>query len=110
MKASHIVFELQPFHRNLGKRLTKSTKLYFWRDQSGHEVDLLLGSEYGFTAIEIKSAQTIHSSMYANLGYVAELYGDSVKKRVVVYGGTQSQNRANGMIVPWNQLDLDSLL
>lgn len=161
LKASHVVFELQPFHRNLGKRLTKSTKLYFcdtalacsllrihnvqelnhhplrgnlfenlmvlevlkqyqqkglvpemyfWRDQSGHEVDLILGSEYGFTAIEIKSAQTIHSSMFGSIAYVAELYGDSVKKRVLIYGGTQAQNRANGMIVPWNKVDLDALI
>ena len=159
LKASHIAFELQPFHRNLGKRLTKSTKLYFcdtglacsllrihtaselrfhplrgnlfenlvvlefmkqyqqkgrtpemffWRDQSGHEVDLLLGSEYEFTAIEIKSSQTIHSSMFDGVAYLASLYGDSVKKRVVVYGGDQLQQRTNGMIVPWSQLDLDA--
>jgi uncharacterized protein len=161
LKASHLLFELQPFHRNLGKRLTKSTKLYFcdtalacsllrihstaelcnhplrgnlfenlvilelmkqyqqkgqipemyfWRDQSGHEVDLLLGSELGFCAVEIKSSQTIHASMFDGLAYLAGIYGDSVKKRVVVYGGSQSQQRVNGSIIPWNQLNLASFL
>jgi len=83
--------------------------MYFWRDQAGHEVDLLLGSEFGFTAIEIKSAQTIHSSMFDGIAYVSDLYGDLVKKRAVVYGGEQMQQRSNGFVIPWNQLDLEML-
>jgi hypothetical protein len=30
LEASYLIFLLQPFHRNLGKRLVKRPKLYFW--------------------------------------------------------------------------------
>lgn len=30
LEAHYVVFRLRPWHRNLGKRLTKSPKLYFW--------------------------------------------------------------------------------
>jgi len=34
LEASYIVFRLPPYYRNLGKRLVKSPKLYFYRSWS----------------------------------------------------------------------------
>ena len=30
LEASYIIFHLRPFYRNIGKRLTKKTKIYFY--------------------------------------------------------------------------------
>ena len=111
LEASYIVFRLPPFFKNIGKRLVKAPKLYFYditlacfllgiteldqltvyplkgvlfenlvvleflkqrynrgelanlffyRDKSQREIDLLQEVETKFFAYEIKSAQTVH--------------------------------------------------
>ncbi len=41
LEASFVVRMLPPHHRNFNKRLVKSPKLSFWRDNHGREVDFL---------------------------------------------------------------------
>lgn len=75
--------------------------LLFFRDQTGHEVDLLLEEGPQLHAVEIKSAQTIHSSFFSNLNYFAELSG-SVASSTLVYAGAEKQTRSTADVQPWS--------
>lgn len=41
LETTYICFILQPHLKNFNKRITKAP-LYFWRDQHGHEIDLVI--------------------------------------------------------------------
>lgn len=69
-------------------------QLYFWRDQTGHEIDVL--TEHGLP-IEIKSGQTINGHYFSSLKFFLEI--SDFKKGLVVYGGPQSTQRHDIQVV-----------
>ncbi len=131
MGATFVIHRLRPWHRNLGKRLAKTPKLYFWdtgllsyllrlqtdehlaqhplrgpifetwvisellklvhhrgqqpdaffyRDQAGLEVNLLLRRPDHWLAVEVKSASTV----------------------ALLNGGDEEQQRSGVRVVPWH--------
>lgn len=50
--------------------------IYFWRDQHGHEIDLILESSGKIYPIEIKFSQTFNSSLLHSLEWFSELTQD----------------------------------
>jgi predicted AAA+ superfamily ATPase len=138
LEASYIILRLPPFHRNIGKRLVKSPKiyfadtgllcfllgistpqhlavhplrgsifenfvvleffksafhsgklpqLYFYKDKSQREVDLIVDHHSGLAAYEIKSARSYHEGFFATLDYLKKLLPDEVQTCSVVYDG-----------------------
>ena len=139
LEASYVLFYLRPFYRNIGKRLVKTpkiyfydtglacylngiehqqqlathplrgaifenlavleflknrfntskdTNLYFYRDQSQHEVDIL--QEFGnqYHAYEVKSAKIFHPTFTDNLKYLKTVMGnDLLVHTQVIYDG-----------------------
>ena len=78
----------------------KTNNLYFWRDNIGNEIDLLLDKGLTITPIEIKSGQTVTSDYFKGIKYWNKL----TKKEggYVVYGGTMAQKRSNEItVVPY---------
>jgi hypothetical protein len=65
----------------------KDTNLYFYRDKSQHEVDLLHVRGMEIDAYEIKSSKTFHKDFYKGLSYVKKLFGERISKAAVVYDG-----------------------
>jgi len=150
LEASYTAFLLYPYFRNVGKRLSKTPKiyfydvglvcfllgiespeqlnrhplrgalfenmvicerlksrynngkrsnLYFYRDKSQHEVDLVQEYAMQLKAFEIKSAQSYHPDFAKNLDYFKLLYGDDVISTSVVYNGDfELQNSSNSII------------
>ena len=43
--------------------------IYFWRDKTGHEVDVIIDNDGKLVPIEIKSSKTISSEFFKNLKY-----------------------------------------
>ena len=82
-------------------------ELYYWRDNSGHEIDLLI--DYGYPSllpIEIKAGQTITSDFFKNLSFFQKISG--VHDSILTYTGKQFQKRSSGIkVIPWNKLALD---
>ncbi len=73
--------------------------LYFWRDQSGHEIDLIMETEGGdVIPIEIKAGQTLAQSMFKPLQKWCELA--EVSKGILLYGGVQHQERQQITALP----------
>jgi uncharacterized protein len=158
LEASFVVFQLRPYFRNVGKRLTKSTKLYFtdvgllcrllglrslehwhqhplrgaifenlvvaellkarlhrglrsdlyfYRDQSGREVDVLVDDPLQPLLVEIKAAHSIFSENRLPLDEVArvlaraELPPKSVR-RAIVHSGDERAIVAGVEQVPWH--------
>ena len=156
LEATFVVHRLRPWHRNLGKRLSRRPKLYFWdsgllcwllrltqpqqlvqhplrgpifetwvisellkcvyhageradawfyRDQSGLEVDLLLRRSDHWLAVEVKSASTLATDFFKSLRRFEALVDGTLEglplRRVLIYGGGQRQRRHGIDVVPW---------
>ncbi|KWW26215.1 MAG: ATPase AAA [bacterium F082] len=63
--------------------------LFFYRDKSKHEVDLLMDEGTTVRAYEIKSATAFHTDFFSDLNYFRNLLGDSVSLTQVVYDGQE---------------------
>lgn len=78
--------------------------LYYWRDKTGNEVDIVFDKAGKLTAMELKAGETISMDFFKGINYFAALNTKSIKK-ILVYGGKEEQKRSNGIIVkPWNKL------
>ncbi|ABB24763.1 ATP-binding protein [Pelodictyon luteolum] len=146
LEASFIVFLLPPWFANIGKRLTKSPKLYFcdvglaawligirdethlashplrgnlfenlvvlevvkrqknlgrhsrlffYRDSNGREVDLLFEDGEKIGLAEIKSGMTVAKEAFTSLHAVHNTLGERVQTLSLIYGGTEHQRRSD---------------
>lgn len=77
--------------------------LFYWRDQTGHEVDALLDFGTRLTAIEIKAGKTVTSDALKTLKYFSELKGVRANS-VLVYGGEESALREGVRVRSWWQM------
>jgi uncharacterized protein len=78
--------------------------LFFWRDKTGNEVDIISDDAGQLTAIELKAGATISEDFFKGLNYFSKIEA-TVAEKLVIYGGDQVQHRSNGLKVkPWNQL------
>jgi predicted AAA+ superfamily ATPase len=156
LEASFIVKRIAPYHRNFGKRLVKTPKLYFldtglcawllgitserdmqshyargalfetwavnealkwravrgnaqplyfWRDNIGNEVDLLLEQDGGITLVEVKSGQTFQPGWLHSLNTV-QRHMSQPTRNAVLYGGDLSAQRTDAELVGWRDLVL----
>jgi len=75
--------------------------VYFWRDASGHEVDIIIDSGQALIPVETKSAQTIASDFFDNLIYWRKASGDETAPAALIYGGDLSFKRSGVVVYPW---------
>lgn len=68
--------------------------LFFYRDKSKREVDLLKMQGEQFIAYEIKSSKTLNDSFFNTLRYLKSIdkLRDKIISSVVIYDGEQSNN------------------
>ncbi|WP_242131035.1 ATP-binding protein [Aestuariivivens marinum] len=89
----------------LKQRLNKGQlkNLYFWRDNKGNEIDIVIDNFDELMPIEIKSGKTITQDYFKGLKYWNEMTG--FKGGKVIYGGEDYQKRSNGFeVIPLNLL------
>lgn len=150
LDASYILFRLPPFYRNIGKRLVKTPKMYFYdtglvcfllgieneqqlathplrgaifenmvvleylknrfnqgklpnlffyRDKSQNEVDLIEEKGNKLYAYEIKSAKSFTRGFVKGLDYLRKVVGNDVVSTQVIYdGGNDIYSPKNGML------------
>jgi len=96
---NYIIIELTKKRFNKGLR----SNLFYWRDVSGHEIDVVADHGSYANAIELKSGMTIIPDFFKGLSFWQEL--TKYKNAYVVYGGEETLKRNNGIeVLPWNQL------
>jgi len=80
----------------------KNNKLYFWRDNVGHELDVLIDNPNGLFPVEIKYGKTITPEFFKGLLFWQKI--SNTQNGAVVYGGEVAQKRSNGLeIIPWSK-------
>lgn len=155
LEASYILFLLPPFFRNIGKRLIKTPKvyfydvglatylleienvkqvkthplrgglfenfvimeflknrfnhakgsnLYFYRDQTGNEIDLVIQNALSLVPVEIKSAETLNLNFYRGLNTFKKIFEKEIKKSFIIYNGKEKQIYHETTFLPWQEL------
>lgn len=77
----------------------KEAPIYFWRDQHGHEIDLLLDKSSFLFPIEIKLSQTFQSEFVENIFWFNKLQEQDQGQ--LIYGGNKSFNYQNLDVISW---------
>lgn len=104
------LFETMVVNEFLKNRCNEGERapLYFWRDNIGTEVDLILERGNELAAVEIKSGITVASDAFSNLNkwqkYAAERGNFSAIFPGLVYGGTTRHTREGVDVMPWRNL------
>ena len=99
---SWVVSEIIKQRYNRGE----SNGVYFFRDRSGLESDVLVQGRKTLNLVEVKAGQTISSDWAANTWTIMEMFAE-IKQGVscvVVYGGTQRQERNGVTYLPWHAI------
>jgi predicted AAA+ superfamily ATPase len=78
--------------------------LYFWRDASGREADLVYETPKGLQSVEIKSGQTVTSDYIAATHRAALPASSSALPPLLIYGGTESYERSGIRVLNWTGL------
>ncbi len=153
LEASFVAFRLQPFYKNLGKRLLQMPKLYFydtglccslleienekqlanhplrgslfenliiielmkdrynyglrsnlyyWRDRTGNEIDVLIDQPTGAIPVEIKSSSTFNLDFLKGITYWRKL-NPQVKTSYVIFTGNDGEVEGT-KILSWQNL------
>jgi len=78
--------------------------LFFWRDHTGNEVDLLAGDESNLTGVEIKSGSTVASDWTRGLAFFQKVSGAALAHARILYGGNSSLPSGIARAMPWTSL------
>jgi len=79
--------------------------LYFWRDNKGNEVDVIIDRDNKLFPIEIKAGQTITSAYFKSINFWNQLTGNI--EGTVIYAGEKTQKRSSGItVIPWYKMNL----
>ena len=105
-------FFLHPFRGNLFENLIfveflkqrfnrgQKNNLSFWRDNVGHEIDLIFQYGNNLIPVEIKSGQTVTSEYFEGLKFWEKINPNS--SGYIIYGGASKQKRSDGIeILPF---------
>ena len=96
-----LIADLMKAYYNRGER----PPLYFWRDNTGNELDCLIDTGLTYKAIEIKSGTTIQSGFFKNLAYYERLSGIGAENVYLLYAGDKDSKRADGNVVSWKNIE-----
>lgn len=94
---SFVISELLKARYNRGL----PTPLYFWRDRSGHEIDVLIEHPDALQPVEVKSGQTLTPEAFGSLQQWLTLAGAAARDPILIYGGTETRTHAGIRVFPW---------
>lgn len=78
-------------------------QLTFWRDNTGHEIDLIWDDGTTWLPIEIKSGKTIREEWAQPLRFWCKLSGASPHDTFLIHGGGETQHRKEAHFLSWKQ-------
>lgn len=82
----------------------KEPRLSFWRDNVGHEVDLIQDRDGKPYAYEIKSAETFNWEFLDNLNFWGKISGYPHEQKAVLYAGAKEISLTEANVIPWKKL------
>lgn len=96
---THVVSELKKAIENEGRM----DRMFFWRDRTGHEVDIVVERAEGLIGVECKSGRTVASDWFKPLLQWSELARGQTMQLSLVYGGDQHFARQGVETYSWRQ-------
>ncbi len=95
------VAELLKARTNQGK----NSNIYFFRDNIGNEVDILLENGASVKPVEIKLGSTINDDYFKGLRYYQKINQKNAGKPALIYGGNEDQPRGAFDIFSYRNLE-----
>ena len=86
-----------------------TSNLYFFRDNIGNEVDILLDYGTVFKPIEIKLGRTINDSFFKNLRFYHKINPKRCGRPVLVYGGEENHKYMGCDVISYRDISLPSV-
>lgn len=78
--------------------------IFFWRDNTGHEIDIIIDKKDSFIPVEIKSGKTLTGEFFKGINYWQRLTG--LQSGAVVYGGDETYSYSDGKkVISWRNPD-----
>ncbi len=86
----------------------KESNLYYWRDNTGNEIDVVM--DFGNTVfpVEIKSGETLSSDSFKNIRFLKKIE-PSVKRAALIYGGNHSHQENDISVLSYRSLRRNNL-
>jgi hypothetical protein len=91
------------YHRGL------PSNLYFWRNNTGDEVDVIVDRGSELYPVEIKSGRTLNADLFAGLDRW-RIISRSAASGCLVYGGNETLRRGGTRIVSWRDIEAERLV
>jgi predicted AAA+ superfamily ATPase len=83
----------------------RNAPLYFFRDHTGNEVDILIEQAGNVTGFEVKSGQTIDLGWFKGLNYLKKIMSKYFRAGALVYGGKESHGYKDGNIFSYQDIE-----
>ena len=80
------------------------SNLFFWRDSTGNEIDVLADQGDCLAPIEVKAGKTIAADYFAGLRRWRTLAGTAAGKAALVYAGKEQQRRDDVNVISWRKI------
>lgn len=97
---SFVISELLKLRANQGR----ADNLFFFRDNKGAEIDVVLDQGQEIELCEAKSAKTVDPDVLLTLRSVAGRHG-RVRSMYLVYGGEESRTQQGCRVTSWRDMD-----
>lgn len=79
--------------------------IYFWRDNIGNEVDVIIENKGKLIPIEIKSGATIASNWFTSINNWCELAGAKATTPYLLFGGETSRIQHGVNVISWRNIN-----
>jgi uncharacterized protein len=83
----------------------QTTRAFFWRDNVGNEIDLLIEKGNDISVAEIKSGQTIKDDFFKGLTFMEKYAQNYQLSKFLIYGGEQSRKQYETQVLSWKDLE-----
>lgn len=65
----------------------ESPDMYFYRENSGREVDVMMANGLTYDIFEVKAAKTFNPDFLTNINYLSTLLADKIARKMLIYDG-----------------------
>ena len=79
----------------------RTPPLFFWRDATGHEIDILIDAGDRLIPVEVKSGRTVTPDATEQLAWWTALPGNPNRSGVLVHGGDADYTLRGFRVAPW---------
>ncbi len=84
----------------------KKQDLFFYRDKTGHEVDIVIEKPDGLIPVEIKSSETMNMDFLKSIEKFKSIIGTDCKKGYIIYTGEKEYSNDNSTFLNWQNISI----